>query len=340
ASVRLMGTDKRVWLDRFEEDHDNLRAAMTWAIEHGRAETALRMGAGLWRFWQMRGFLGEAIDRLEQALQMAHAADHPEARADALSAAAGIAYWQADIERSRRYYTEEIEARRAMDDRAGLAEALYGISFTYTVLGSMDTEESRLSRDAIDQARAIFDELGDEAGVGRCEWALANDAWAKRELSAARRHGLNALEVFERIGDSFMIGWSAYTLALAELGFDPGGPESENRTAARGWLERALRIFADAGDVSGYTLVLDALALVALRVGDRDRAARLSGAVRSLERTTGTGLNSWNRKWLDFAPEELFEDPTLAGAWSEGERIGIPELVAYGLAADGSGEGA
>ena len=339
ASVRLMGTDKRVWLDRFEEDHDNLRAAMAWAIEEGRAETALRMGAGLWRFWQMRGYLGEAIDRLEQTLAMPHAGDHPAARADALSAAAGIAYWQADIDRSRRYYTEEIGARRALADRAGLAEALYGISFTYTVLGSMDTEESRLSREAIDQARAIFDELGDEAGVGRCEWALANAAWATREIAEARRHALHALEVFERIDDSFMVGWSAYTLALAELGFDPGGP-SENRAAARGWLVRALRIFADAKDVSGYTLVLDTLALTALRDGDRDRAARLSGAVRSLERTTGTGLNSWNRKWLGFAPEELFEDPTLAGAWSEGEQMAIPEIVAYGLAAERASEGA
>ena len=107
---RVMSSEKRQWLDRLEEEHDNLRAAITWAQETGAAELALRMAASLWRFWQMRGYLVEGLDRVTQALAMPHAAEHPEARADALSAAAGLAYWLADGQRARDLYEQEIEA--------------------------------------------------------------------------------------------------------------------------------------------------------------------------------------------------------------------------------------
>ena len=53
----------------------------------------------------------------------------------------------------------------------------------------------------------------------------------------------------------------------------------------------ALRVFQETADVSGYTLVLDSLAALALRQGDTQRAATIAGFVDTLERTTGTGLN-------------------------------------------------
>ena len=83
----------------------------------------------------------------------------------------------------------------------------------------------------------------------------------------------------------------------------------------------------------GYTLVIDAVALLALRNGDRDRAARLSAAVASLERTSGTGLNQWNREVLGFFPAELKADPALADSWAAGEAMTADEAVAYALAA-------
>ena len=75
----------------------------------------------------------------------------------------------------------------------------------------------------------------------------------------------------------------------------------------------------------------DALALVALRSGDSLRAARLSGAVSNLERTSGTGLNLWNREVLGFDPQTLRSDPALADAWAAGEVMTAHEAVAYAL---------
>jgi tetratricopeptide (TPR) repeat protein len=329
-SARVMASDKGTTLDLIEQDHDNLRAAMSWAIETGAADLAMRLGSALWRFWQMRGYLQEGLERIEQALALPHSHDHPERRADALSAAAGVAYWLGASDHARELYELEIEARRGLGDRRGLAEALYGISFTWSIRGLLEERIQNQAVAYINEARDLFREIGDEPGVGRCEWALANVAWGNGRLAEAMHHGKQALAVFESIDDRFMVGWTSYTLGLGELSWHAADrAASEHLENARRWLREALEIFAEAQDVSGYTLVLDAVALVALRDGDRDRAARLSAAVASLERTSGTGLNEWNRDVLGFQPDELKADPALADAWRAGEAMTANEAVAY-----------
>ena len=131
-------------------------------------------------------------------------------------------------------------------------------------------------------ALAIYEELGDAPGIGKCEWALANVAWGARDIDQARAHGLRAYEVFDSIDDRFNLGWATYTLglgALAEIYRD--GPLPAYVEEARARLNEALRIFAEAQDVTGYALVLDAYAVLAFQVGDLQRSARLSGAVDS-----------------------------------------------------------
>jgi tetratricopeptide (TPR) repeat protein len=332
SAERVMGSTKRETLDRLEQDHDNLRAAIGWAIETGAAETAMRLGSALWRFWQMRGYLQEGLERLEQILAVERSHEFPERRADALSAAAGLAYWLADPDRPRAYYDEEIAARRALGDTHGLAEALYGVSFTWSIRGPLQAENVEQALAVINEALELFREVGDDAGVAKCEWALANVAWGAGQLDDARRHGMEALAIFEAIDDRFMVGWTTYTLGLADLSEDlEGGGLPERRAEADRWFRRALEIFAEAQDISGYTLVLDAIASIALRSGDRERAARLSGAVANLERISGTGLNLWNREAIHFDPSGLKADPALGDAWAAGEAMSAADAVAYAL---------
>jgi predicted ATPase/class 3 adenylate cyclase len=327
AAGPIMGSAKRSWLDRLEQEHDNLRAALSWATDSGRADIALRMSAALWRFWQMRGHLAEGVERVSAALALPGAGELPALRANALNAAAGLTYWQADTDRSREWYEEEIATRRALGDRAGLAEALYGLSFTWSfAAGGADSDERR-SETIVSEALEIFRELDDRAGIARCLWALANIAWITRSNQRAMSFASEALPIFREMDDRFMVGWTVYTMALYDLNQEPFDLD---RAEAR--LAESLRIFAEADDVSGYALVLDALALLAQRRGDRERAARLSGGVAGLERVTGTGLNLPNRKILGFEPHRLRDDPDLVAAWDEGEQLPFNELVDYALA--------
>lgn len=121
-----------------------------------------------------------------------------------------------------------------------------------------------------------------------------------------------------------MLGWSLYDLGL--LAIQEHKPEG-----ARERLSEALRIFVDAADVSGYTLVIDGLAALADQIGDRQRAAKLSGAVATLERQTGTGLNASNRQIVGFDPAAFNTDPETATAFAAGTRMTGEEAVAYAL---------
>jgi tetratricopeptide (TPR) repeat protein len=280
----------------------------------------------------MRGHLVEGLERLEQALALAHGAEHPDRRADALDAAAGVAYWMSDTDRSREFYLEEIRLRRELGDKRALAEALYGVSFTYSVIGLRVEGNAEGAMAFINEALAIYREIGDDAGIGRCQWALANVEWGTGRMDEAVRDAREALAVFTAIGDDFMVGWSSYTLGIANLALDRAeGGSPERRREAREWLRRALTVFAEADDITGYALVVDSFAVIAWREGDFERAARISGAVSQLERTSGTGLNLWNRGVLGFMPEKLHADPSLTQAWSEGEAMTAAEAVAYAL---------
>ena len=331
----LMGPDKRLWLDRLTEEHDNLRAAHAWAIETGKPEIATRLVAALWRFWQMRGYLVEGLERTRAAIDLPDAAQHPECLVRALDAAGGLAYWTGDGQVASGFYERALGLQRQLGNRAGEAWTLYSLAFTDTYWGNLAQQRftpERLDRAAehMREAIAIYREIGDRLGMAQALWGEANVVWTQNppvgspEFQRARDDALEALEIFVEAGDTFMTGWCTYTLALLDL-------RTGDLPMAHERLATSLRIFRDAGDVTGYVLVLDALALHAERTGDRERAARLSGAVSNLERRTGTGLNPPNRVALGFDPVPLREGPETAGAWEEGTRMTADEAVDYAL---------
>src|SRR5262249_27972983 len=50
----LERSDLSTWLDELEQEHDNLRAALTWLRDRGEVEGALRLAGALRLFWHLR----------------------------------------------------------------------------------------------------------------------------------------------------------------------------------------------------------------------------------------------------------------------------------------------
>lgn len=243
----------------------------------------------------------------------------------ALEAAGGLAYWQGDGGGAQRWYGESLELARQMGDEAAEAHALYNLSFAFIfIAGTPDVVRARsLAQQALD----IYRRLGDRAGQGRTLWAIANTYWGVQPASEAADdadgtslYGTQALEIFRELDDTFMLGWAQYTLALNPIRLG-------DYEAARPRLAEALAIFAEANDVTGYVLVVDAIATLAARSGDLDTSARLSGAVAELERRSGTGLNVSNRVIMDWVPGALRDDPATAEAWASGTLLSVGQTV-------------
>ena len=59
AEPHLDSSAPEARLDRLEAEHDNLRAAMAWATRGGHPSQGMRLAAGIWRFWWLRGYISE-----------------------------------------------------------------------------------------------------------------------------------------------------------------------------------------------------------------------------------------------------------------------------------------
>ena len=125
-----------------------------------------------------------------------------------------------------------------------------------------------------------------------------------------------------------MEAWSLHMLALVQLGH---GEFVESVVHAR----EGLKIFRDAGDVGGITLVLDDLASIAVGAGDFPRAGRLYGAARNLQAKSGTMLANYVEETYTTynapSPRSVLSPEDLDRYVAEGASMGLDEVVAYAM---------
>ena len=319
AQGRLFVGDRKTELDRLERDLDNFRTALDWCIACQKTDQALRLAAAMWRFWQMRGHLREGRARIEAVLALPGVDDLPEAKRLALEAAGGIAYWQADMDTALRWYDEALVLTRSTGDKRAIANALYNDSFP-RVVGRSDM---RAALPILEEAANLYRELGDSAGLARCQWAIGNVHYFLEEYQDAVPALEEAIGHFRGLGDNFSLGWALHTRSL--VGINTG-----DVTTAEPLIVEGLRLFSDAGDVSGITLLLDDSAQLSQLKGQRKRALRLAGASLALQARSGTDLasmaNATGGKPVP-APDQQEE----TGAWEEGRAMSSEAAVAYAL---------
>ena len=75
AVAHLRGADQQAWLDRLETEHDNVRAALSYARTPGAEANGLRLVAALWFFWLLHGHVAEGRSHLSAALSRARGQD-------------------------------------------------------------------------------------------------------------------------------------------------------------------------------------------------------------------------------------------------------------------------
>ncbi len=316
----LVGSEAKEQLDRLDAEHDDLRAALRYAIGEEDVPVALSLLATMWRYWQMRGHLSEARQAAEQVLRLPGVEQHPEAFVRALEAAGGTAYWQGDLDSARRFYEQAVDVCRTGADRAALANALYNLSFAHSVTRS----DPQAARRCAEESLQLYRALGDRDGAARTSFALGNAAYFQDDVAAARDAYADCLALASGSGGGYLEGWGSYMLALAEQGL---GRAAEAEQLYR----RACRRFSATGDASGTVMALNALADVAALRGDKGRAARLAAAAGRLEASSGAtmatfALEQEQRNGLRDLRRVAPDD------WAAGEALELDGAVALALA--------
>jgi predicted ATPase/DNA-binding CsgD family transcriptional regulator len=235
AEPKIASREQRRSLQRLGEEHDNLRAALSWSIDRGEVETALRLCCALWRYWLLIGHLSEGRRWLGAALARRDEAP-PALRARALAAAGVLAVYQADYGDAARLCEESLRVARQLGDQRGVADALSGLA-----LSAQRAGRPASAREMFAQALAIFRRLGDNNAIARSLEGVGLSAWYDGDYAAARAPLEESVLLFRDLGDRK--GAAAVLVHLAGVHMAEGDPE-----AARTRLAQALPIVAELGD--------------------------------------------------------------------------------------------
>jgi predicted ATPase/class 3 adenylate cyclase len=128
------GSEEAKWLSRLKSDQANFRAALSWALESGEMELALRLAGSLHSFWYHAGFLVEGRRWAERALAAVGGDEFPIAQARALSTAGEFANLAGETVVARGY----LERSLALYEHAG---DLGKMPAAYTQLGHVAMHE-------------------------------------------------------------------------------------------------------------------------------------------------------------------------------------------------------
>jgi predicted ATPase/DNA-binding XRE family transcriptional regulator len=210
----LTGAEGAVWTARLVAEHANLRAALRWAIDCGDAETVLRIGRGVWRFWWRGGYAREGLDWLALALTSEQSVD-AQIRAEALRSAGVLAWAIADYAQAHRWLAEGLELARTLPDRRpeasiytmlgilARAEGAFARAYTYFAAShaiSATLDDRYASRYAIMGLAEIETRLGklDEAAERFTRCIALNSAAGDAEGIAAAKRCLAAVYCLQR----------------------------------------------------------------------------------------------------------------------------------------------
>ncbi len=324
AESNLKGAGQSVWLKRLEQEHDNLRAVLRWAVMERQSSIALRMAGALARFWQYHGHLNEGWQWLEAALYSGHEGDDL-IRAKALSGAGNVAWWRGDYSSARQLHQQSLELRQRVGDKAGIANSLINLGNLASALGDNQTSDVLYQ-----ESLSMFRELGDKWSIAQALNNLGNVANAGSGLARARAFFEEALSIYRELGDKW-----AMALALDNLGsLSFAMKEYEAASAIH---KESLRLFREVEGKRGIAYALVGLGKVAIGRGGEQgarRAVRLLSAGGALFRSINAALDP------DFRTEYeqelansriLLDEATFEAMSKEGTKMELSEAVEYAL---------
>lgn len=328
AEPHLSTAAQGAWLDGLEREHDNLRAALEWCLEHpDRLGAAFGVVGALHTFWARRAHATEGRAWLARALAAPDTVDidtntdtaadtAARARADALERAGSLAWLQGDYGAARRYLGEALPLARRLGATACVAAVL-------GTLGGCAVEEGRHAEAQryLEESLELAEALGDVRGTARTAHNLGSLALDRGDVTTALERFEGSLALFRRLDSQHHVAWALNSLAEARL-------EQGDLSRAQSCAEEALALFGPAGDPIGLGFSRQYLAVTADAAGRRGEALAHHRESVTLQARAGNkhGLvNALEAAARYFLPEDAARSVSLLSA-AEGARhtFGIP----------------
>jgi predicted ATPase len=263
AEAALHSREQRAWLELLEADHDNLRAALEWALGTNPAE-ALRICAGLTDFWDTRGYLNEGLGWTRRALEAAGDLPPSPVLVKAVYGAATFTSRLASDDQFKMWIDKGLALARQIDDRGGIAMGLHATGmYAEYFLGDPATAYTYY-----DEALHTWREIGDRLGIGMALGPQATRALNRRDYDEAERLFNESLALFRQVGDRREAAGALWNLAEVALAQD-------DLPRARALANESLAEYRALEDQHGIATVLRTLGVVAASHADVDQVTTL-----------------------------------------------------------------
>jgi tetratricopeptide (TPR) repeat protein len=363
AKQELAGTQQSRWLRYLDAEHDNVRAALAWALDRGETKIAAQTSGLIWRFWYVRGYLREGRKWLEMAVAAARRDQLPASDwIEALNGAAALANNQGDYAQARILHTECLALRRELGDTRGVAVSLNNLGLVAENQGEY-AEAIALYEESL----ALFRQLKDTLRIGGSLGNLGNAYMYQGNHARAAELQEEGLALERELGNTWGIALSLVNLAQVmlylgnttraialseeslELDREMGNDNDMafplliigRAVLSQGDIERARTLFKDSlvrfqmmEDQTAIAECLGRLAEVAMANGQPMRAAQLFGAQETLRAALGTPLPPVDRADYErhiAAVRAGLGDAAFDAASQSGRVMTLERAVSYAL---------
>ncbi|HEX6797776.1 MAG TPA: tetratricopeptide repeat protein [Ktedonobacterales bacterium] len=312
---------------RLEVEYENVRAALSWALEADATSHGLRMVAPLWRFWAFHHFQ-DGLKWLQRFITMAGTSTSREELyllAEAWTGVLAILHRQDRLEQAREAGEKALALRRALGDKTQIAHAMSNLANPLTALGEYEQAAAlfeaclALHRETGNRRGMVFpllnlgglhyemgkprealasyeESLALSCELGESDWARALTWNNVGEAYVVLDEPARAVEVTEpsyrlflREHDIFGVATCAITLGRAHWRLG-------DFAAARAELDDAEQLFRSLGNQTMAARIRYIRASLALEAGDSETArADLVQALDDLSGQTREGEYIW---WL------------------------------------------
>lgn len=256
---------QQLWLNWLESEHENLRGALTWALESNRIESGLRLASALSYFWEIHSNVAEGLGWLERLLAEADEHVSLETHVNALVFASFkcMLLGRGDGATAHARKAVELAESAYVPDSPILAFARSGLSSALRTAGDYQTAFMLGEENVL-----LYRQIGPSYYLGMTLLAQGENAVQLGYYEIARERLNESLTLARRDGDAFRTAHSLNTLGdLSRL-------EQEYSRAA-GAYEDALKLMRELGAQRDEASVLSNLGFTYLHLGRVEEARRL-----------------------------------------------------------------
>jgi len=323
AEPHLQASQSAEWLDRLEDEHDNLREALAWFLEND-SPTAARLAAAIRGFWTYHSHLTEGRRWLEAVLEErgGSLAVPAAVRFKLLNSMAVNARLQGDYETARKAYEKGLAAGSEENNLRQIALSSRGLGAVFYQQGDFTAAQK-----FFEEGLAMSRQLNDESGIAYSLAYLGELARTTGDNAAARPLLEVSLAICRQLVNKQLISEN-----LVGLGFvDYGEGDYE---AARSRFAEGLTIARELGDRALICCCLDGFAALAAVRGELQQAIRRAGLAKQLCESIGYEMEPAERRFRDAYTADLktkMDETDFTNFYEQGRKLKLEEAVALCL---------